>query len=261
MVSKMKKWFIPLLISVALALSGCSHGITGLLFKSASNEKKMVPVPLHIVSIGDSLTEGVGDSKGRGGYTYYLKNELDALKGVKKTTIANYGVKGNRTDQLLARLQNEKIRKSIKDSDVVIITIGGNDMMKVFRENISNLNKQEFEAAIPGYKQRLNQIFRRVRAVNPDAKIALVGLYNPFSKWLTDIKEMDQMLAAWNNAGKAVASRYKNTVFIPVADIFENNEDALLYDDHFHPNDEGYKRMSERIYRYLLKGNFLGIPK
>ncbi|GER71571.1 hypothetical protein BpJC7_28740 [Weizmannia acidilactici] len=261
MVSKVKKWFIPLIAAVSLAMSGCSIGIHNLLFKPASGEKKVVPVPVRIVSIGDSLTEGVGDSKGRGGYTYYLKNELDGMKGVKKTTITNYGVKGNRTDQLLARLQDKNIQKSIRESDAVIITIGGNDIMKVFRENIPNLNKQAFQIAIPGYEQRLNEIFRQIRKINPNVKIALVGIYNPFSKWFSDIKEVDDILADWNAASKKVAGKYKNTIFIPVSDIFDRKEEDLLYDDHFHPNDQGYKLMSKRIYHYLLKGNFLGIPK
>ncbi|WP_018665159.1 SGNH/GDSL hydrolase family protein [Heyndrickxia acidiproducens] len=259
----MRKIIIPVLVAVSLVVTGCSTGINDLLFKTASVEKKkeIVPVPLRIVSIGDSLTEGVGDSKGRGGYTYYLKHELDALKGVKKTTVANYGVKGNRTDHLLLRLQDKNVQKSIKEADLVIITIGGNDIMKVFRKNFSNLEKQAFEAEMSNYKNRLNQIFKQIRTIHPGVKIAMIGIYNPFTKWFSDIKEVDDILAEWNQTSKSVTENYKKTTFIPVADIFDHKEEKLLYEDHFHPNDTGYQLMSKRVYRYLLKDNFLGIPK
>ncbi|MCM3023477.1 SGNH/GDSL hydrolase family protein [Weizmannia ginsengihumi] len=241
-----------------LTISGCSAAT----FKSVSSEqKKIVPVKLHIVSVGDSLTEGIGDSKNRGGYTYYLKHELNSLKGVKDTSIQNFGVKGNTTDQLLAKLQESAVKKAIKQSDLVIITIGGNDIMKVFRANISDLNEQAFKNAIPDYKKHLSNVFTTIRKENPNAKIALVGIYNPFSTWFSDIKEMNTILNDWNNTSKQVTKSYKNTTFIPVADIFAKREDELLYEeDHFHPNNKGYDLMSQRIFQYLLKDDFLRIP-
>ena len=54
---------------------------------------------LRIVSIGDSLTEGVGDETESGGYVGILNHTFEDNQ--LNIRIENYGKKGNRTDQLL----------------------------------------------------------------------------------------------------------------------------------------------------------------
>ncbi|XJZ25862.1 GDSL-type esterase/lipase family protein [Bacillota bacterium Lsc_1132] len=124
--------FFTLLIALAFLLSSCSQ--TGKLQLHA--EKKAVakvykPIPadflprkLTVVSAGDSLTEGVGDSTNQGGYLPYLKKMLKKDKGVKEADFSNFGVKGNQTPQLLKRLQTPPLINAIKKADMVILTIG-----------------------------------------------------------------------------------------------------------------------------------------
>lgn len=255
----MRKFF-TLLLAIMLLVSGCSFGLKEHSFKKMNvNNKSLpsenfIPKDLTIVSIGDSLTQGVGDSKKMGGYIPYLKGDLEALKEVKTASFQNFGVRGNRTDQLEKRLHQKEIRSSISKADLVIITIGGNDIMKVFRDNFSSLEMSKFKEALTGYRKRLNDIMKTIREYKPDVGILLIGIYNPFIKWFSDIKEVDEIVRDWNNTSEQVINQYKKAKFVPVSDIFINKEENLLYKDYFHPNDQGYKLISERIFSYLNNG-------
>jgi len=246
-------------ISCILFLTGCSVHSSKQGINNINREEKQMPpddfMPLSIkvVSIGDSLTQGIGDVEEKGGYIPYLKNKLENNRSIKEAEFSNFGVKGNRTDQLMKRLGQEKIKNSIREADIVIITIGGNDVMKVFRENIMGLHVRMFLDAEKGYSQRLTDIIDTIISYNNDTDIFLVGIYNPFIRWFSDLKEMDVIVNSWNDSSSSVISKYNQTSFVPVDDIFRNQVESLLYTDYFHPNNEGYKLIADRIYEYLGK--------
>ncbi|MCK1991145.1 SGNH/GDSL hydrolase family protein [Peribacillus muralis] len=218
------------------------------------SEKETIPAsffpdPVKIVSIGDSLTQGVGDSKDNGGYLPYLQNKLEKEPSITSVEMINHGIRGNRTDQLLKRLDKARIKEDIEQADSIVVTIGGNDIMKVFKKNFSNLELNQFKSAKLGYEQRLRQILDKVRSENDHAQIYLVGVYNPFSKWFGDFYELDLIMNDWNESGKDIIEEYESAHFIEIADIFKNSEEDLLYaEDYFHPNDRGYELIATRIY-------------
>ncbi|MEC0272842.1 SGNH/GDSL hydrolase family protein [Peribacillus frigoritolerans] len=242
-------------------ISGCSQNETASnqpsvqqksiveLSKKETIPASFFPDPVKIVSIGDSLTQGVGDSKDNGGYLPYLQNKLEKEPSITSVEMINHGIRGNRTDQLLKRLDKTRIKEDIKQADSIVVTIGGNDIMKVFKQNFSNLELNQFDSAKIGYEKRLRQILDKVRSENDSAQIYLVGVYNPFSKWLGDFYELDMIMNDWNESGKEIIEEYDSAYFIEIADIFENPEEDLLYtEDYFHPNDRGYELIATRIY-------------
>ncbi|MFD1019919.1 SGNH/GDSL hydrolase family protein [Thalassobacillus hwangdonensis] len=207
---------------------------------------------LDIVAIGDSLTQGVGDETENGGYVGILENTLSNNGSNQEITIENYGKRGNRTDQLLKRMEKEEIRDSIQQADIVLITIGANDVMKVVKDNFSTLDYNDFKAVQDDYQDRLTEIFSIIYEENPDAKVYLLGLYNPFSTYFNNIPELGQIMNDWNEIGKAVVAKDENSTFIPIEDLFINKEDEFLWkQDHFHPNKNGYKAMAERVLEYI----------
>lgn len=249
------------MLAFVLLLSGCSleeaaEHVTrevSLWDKDDPNED-FIPKNLKIVSIGDSLTQGVGDSTKKGGYVPYLENHLESMDGINNAQFHNYGVRGNRTDQLLKRLKEAKVKKSIEEADVVMITIGGNDVMKIFRENLSHLSLEVFQEEKRLYQKRLNEIMKTIKSYNSDAGIVLVGLYNPFNTWFSDIDEVNQIISNWNSSSEQVLSSYDKTLFIKIDDLFIDSGDTLLYEDYFHPNDEGYKLIADRMFMSLSQG-------
>lgn len=210
-----------------------------------------IPKSYTIVSVGDSLTEGVGDSSNNGGYIPYLKEKLEEEKGIKDAVFYNFGVSGNKTSQILRRLQTSEVKDRIKEADMVIMTTGGNDVMKVVKENLLNLDVGDFEGAKNRYKKELKSVIETVREENPDTLICLIGIYNPFYQYLSDIEEMDNIMEDWNQTSQLVLEKYDNTYFADISDLFKEGEENLLYTDYFHPNDRGYELIAKRVFSVL----------
>jgi len=254
---------ILLFILFTFIVSGCSAPDRKLSQNEVRLEMKQqppadfIPHDLKIISVGDSLTQGVGAEGQYSGYIQFLKKDLEKLKSIKEAEFENFGKKGNRTDQLLKRLDHQEVKAAIQEADMVIITIGGNDVMQVFRENLLGLKLNKFVAAENGYQERLNEILATIKDYNSEADIVLVGIYNPFIKWFSDIKEMDKIVNNWNEVSANTVANYDRALFVPVADIFVNNEESLLYTDYFHPNKRGYELIAERIYLYLTNEDII----
>ena len=203
--------------------------------------------PTYIVSLGDSLTEGVGSSKDPKGYLAFLKKQLESdLDAVK---IVNYGMEGNRSIQLLRQLEQKKVQEDLEKADIVVMTIGGNDIMNVFNRNFMNLEMKQFKSAKREYEALLNQILDKIRTYNQDAQIYFIGLYNPFSKNVDELYEVDVIISDWNNSVEKIVGSYDSVKYIKIEDIFKNTKEDLLYKkDYFHPNDRGYELIASRVY-------------
>lgn len=250
----MKKVF-PLLILSSFFLSSCNQ-MDSMEFHQGKQAAAVmyeevpadfVPRKLTVISAGDSLTEGVGDSTKNGGYLPYLRELLEEEKGIKEVDFYNFGVKGNRTTQLLKRLQSDEMKEVLPNADLLILTIGGNDIMKIVKDNFSNLQLSVFDKEREGYINNLYQIMNTIIRINPDVSIVLVGVYNPFSQWFSDVKELDQIVSDWNVASQRVVANYSNAYFVSIEDLFLNPTESLLYKDNFHPNDRGYELIAERL--------------
>lgn len=202
-----------------------------------------------IVAIGDSLTQGVGDETESGGYVGILNHTFEDNN--MNITIENFGKRGNRSDQLLKRLEKKEIETSIKEADIVLITIGANDIMKVVKNNISNLTLEPFQEERIEYIERLTAIINTINGINPDTQIYLIGFYNPFERYFSHIEELGMIVDIWNDTGESVAEEFDNVIFIPTKDLFIPSDIELLADDHFHPNTIGYKLIAKRVLDYL----------
>lgn len=202
---------------------------------------------LTVTAVGDSLTEGVGDETESGGYVGILEEQLSDVEGIRSVKINNLGKKGNRTDQLLERLQTKKVSSAIKDADIILITIGANDVMKVVQNHFLELEMEPFRKEQLAYEKRLEEIFETIRRDNPEAPIYLIGLFNPFFQWFSNIEELDQIIQSWNFSSQIIASHHDNIYYVPIDDIFRDTDVNLLYDDHFHPNEEGYGLIADRV--------------
>ncbi|MCC3357101.1 GDSL-type esterase/lipase family protein [Bacillus sp. REN16] len=254
--------FLSIIITMLL-MSGCSGGTPVTTGIATSNHNTgltpkreipddFIPRELHIASIGDSLTKGVGDETKQGGYTSLLEGKLLGEKDVKSVTLENFGVKGHKTSDLLKRLQNEDVQEGIAGADIIIITIGGNDIMKIVKENLFDLSLNVFQKEQEKYEVRLRKVLENIRNNNSDAEIVLVGLYNPFG-WFIDLStEINTIVDNWNEGSKNILSEFDHTKFVEVDDVFSQTSDNLLSEDEFHPNAKGYEIMSKRIFEAIM---------
>ena len=219
--------------------------------------------PFHYVAIGDSLTEGVGDTTNQGGFVPLLAQSLTDTY-YYQVTDSNYGVSGNTSKQILQRMQEKTdIQKSLVKADMMTLTVGGNDVMAVIRKNLTSLSVSTFTKPAKSYQKRLRQIIELARAENEDLPIYILGIYNPFYLNFPDMTEMQEIVDNWNNATESVTEEYANVYFVPINDdLYKgiNGEegivstsgdqttvinDVLFSGDHFHPNNIGYQIMSD----------------
>ncbi|MBY5005759.1 SGNH/GDSL hydrolase family protein [Streptococcus suis] len=216
---------------------------------------------LHYVALGDSLTEGVGDTTSQGGFVPLLAQSLTNEYG-DEVSYENYGVSGNTSSQILKRMKKDTaIGESLKTADFMTLTVGGNDLRKAILENIANLEVSTFDKPAQEYSQRLLQIIKKARENNPDLPIYLVGIYNPFYLNFPEMTEMQTIVDNWNQVSEDAVSDLDKVYFIPIndllykgiegeegisqSDITSNN---LLYEeDSFHPNNTGYEIIKEAV--------------
>lgn len=120
------------------------------------------------VAIGDSLTQGVGDTTNQGGFVPLLAQSLTNETDFEVKAI-NYGASGNTSSQILSRMQEKKeIGKDLKQARLMTLTVGGNDLRKAVLEDTSNLDLDRFDKPAKRYVKNLKQIIDLARKDNPD---------------------------------------------------------------------------------------------
>lgn len=201
-------------ILMALLLAGCAadvhRGPSAIPARTAT----------HVVIVGDSVARGLGAH----------------LAGV-----VNLGIDGARTTTVHSRLHG--MRAALREADAIVISIGGNDL---YGDNAARL----VSTLAPGLAMRIvtNRVVRlvdEIREENADARIYLLGLYNPYrtsnlGAWV------DEQVAHWDSR---LIERFAETpavTVVRIADLFESSE-RFSATDHFHPSASGYAAIATRI--------------
>ncbi|MDY2775326.1 MAG: SGNH/GDSL hydrolase family protein [Streptococcus infantarius] len=217
----------------------------------------------HYVAIGDSLTEGVGDTTNQGGFVPILSQSLTDTYHYQ-VTHDNYGVSGNTSNQILTRMKDKQdIQNSLAKADMMTLTVGGNDVMAVIRKHLTKLSVATFKKPAKSYQERLRQIIELARSENENLPIYILGIYNPFYLNFPEMTEMQEIINDWNDATESVTKEYHHVYFVPINDQLYKGidgqegivstsgdqttviNDALFSGDHFHPNNIGYQIMSD----------------
>lgn len=205
-----------------------------------------IPKPIYVVGLGDSLTEGIGDELKRGGYFGRVTEAMNDWIGVEEVTVNNLAKKGRRSDQLLKQLEDPAVQEEVKKADLILFTIGGNDIMKVIKKHLFQLKVKPFYDELTQFESRLDEVFTVLRDLNGDAIIVVGGLYNPFSIVATEPVELEEIMNDWNEAIEVQTVLDHQACFISVSDLFYSNENMVYHTDFFHPNAKGYVQMADR---------------
>lgn len=177
-----------------------------LLFLNRDWDKHPPTAGSAIIAFGDSLVAGVGASEGNG-WVPLVARELNV-------EIVNDGISGDTTATALDRLEKDVLTK---DPRIVIVLLGGNDILKkIPREEM-------FE--------NLEVIIDRIQ--DRGAAVLLIGVQGGL---IGDSNKKDFKRLA----------RDKGTWLI--LDILDGIfGDPNLMSDYIHPNDAGYAKVADRI--------------
>lgn len=251
---------VILLITIAsfcLFAYGFVSGVNDVLNPRASNLIKKTDVvakekkktgTLQIVSLGDSLTRGVGDKEGIG---YIGRMKEDLQKDYKqKVALTNLAVSGAKMSDLLKQIESNGAQYSIKQADVIVLTIGGNDLFPGW-ESLGKIDLETYRPDTETFQNEAKKIIEEIRKLNTDSPIFWLGLYNPFED-VEDLKGSSNIVVDWNASLEKLAINNKNVYITPTFDLFQNRGKDLLYSDHFHPNEVGYTYMADRLVQNVV---------
>ncbi|HEM6342238.1 TPA: SGNH/GDSL hydrolase family protein [Streptococcus suis] len=219
-------------------------------------------ISFRYVALGDSLTEGVGDTTGQGGFVPLLAQSLTNDYGYE-VDYKNFGVSGNTSNQILKRMKEDgELISYLKTADLLTLTVGGNDLRKAIIKNIANLKVSTFDKPAKDYGKRLDTIIKTARKNNPNLPIYVVGIYNPLYLNFPELTEMQTIVDNWNTMTEQITEKYQDVYFVPINDLLykglegeagisQNSSQVtnnLLYEeDSFHPNNTGYEIMKKAI--------------
>ncbi len=230
----MKK-FISVLCVIAVLTMSCSF------FSFAvSDEAKNG----NLVVLGDSIAQGVGADSEDSSYSYILAEE-------RGYNLHNCARMGKQSAELLSDVtQNEEIRAYIKDADIIEISIGGNDFLL---GNVLKLvafalfgNYSPVEETVKNFKENFDKIIAEIRALNPDAYIAVQNLYNPLSRVPFLNKVVGKAIDILNESYQSYAETDMKYFVVDLNSVF-NGQKGLIAKDFIHPSQKGHELIAETL--------------
>ena len=252
--------------------------------------------PQTLLALGDSLTTGYGlDNYVPGGNPYLCNsyiNQIAQAMGLEcGQTYINRAVNGDRSAdlaKLLPSLENE-----VKSADMIIITIGGNDLLSMLPAIASQIagttvtdsahaiqiitgatpdtyvalaGKPEFQALtstlITNFESNLKTIAGFIQEKAPNARVIFLKQFNP-------LKNIPGFTAAGDFAGTLLASINSTLETTCLAYGYEVIDVPSVIDENainltnilgldIHPNDQGHTEMAKLLTKHL--GLSLGLP-
>lgn len=192
------------------------------------------------VVLGDSLARGAGDERGLG-----IAGRFDAelnRRGIRARRTYNLGVNGARTGDLLRQLESPNVQQILRDSNAIIISIGGNDLWG--GNDWRNVSPLDADARMSAVLGRVEAVVERIRSANPRARIFFIGLYNPFVS-SPEGRALTALVNRWNARILEELGDDPNFTVVTTSDLFSHRDRLSV--DRFHPGGEGYGLIARRI--------------
>jgi lysophospholipase L1-like esterase len=204
---------LVLLVAAIVLVAACT----------AKTKQQALPAASEVLALGDSLTQGAG-----------VKREQawpDLLARKTGWVVINGGVNGDTSEQALQRLPG---LLDEYNPVLVLVTLGGNDMLR-------NIPQQQTIA-------NLQRILALIRAHG--AKPVMLATPNP-----SPMRAVFQNLAAPDFYRKIAEAQHVPLIEDAIADVLS---DPKLKGDALHPNAAGHVLLAEKIYKELQSIGYAG---
>ncbi|WP_060666402.1 DUF459 domain-containing protein [Bacillus sp. CHD6a] len=233
----MKKTIIyaSALIVVALIGAGFYSG-----YQEESKTNVLDHSPKTMVTLGDSLTYGVGDKSGEG----YVDNLEKLIQEEKEANVKvkNYGIPGQESDGVVKQVKLTNIQRDIRNADYIILFIGTNDLIQSNGGDLKGMNEKKIKKGAVEYEKNVQEILKTIRQENKDVPILFLGLYNSYP----DSAAHENIIVEWNDNSQKMIDDYKQIKFISTNDLFKEKSKEY-FSDSLHPNEKGYDLITNKI--------------
>lgn len=212
---------------------------------------------VNYVSLGDFLAEGV-NSYGEIDYgfsdylaDYYRSNNKLGFY-VNEFSNKNYTI-----DNIIEDINNNRsftygnkkynIRKLLRESTLVTITIGANDIMQsISYKDIDN--KQLLKDKVDFISERLDSTIKLIKKF-AKKEIVLLGYYNPYE---SDTKDIDFIVNYIDQKYNEI-SLHNNIKFISIKNVFIDKKKCFPNPGSIYPSIYGNMKIFEQIKKELQK--------
>jgi lysophospholipase L1-like esterase len=201
------------------------------------------------VAIGDSVVKGVGAENGNN-YVTLVSERISKITG-KIVNTENAGINGLTSSELLTIVNSGKLDEQIENANLITINIGGNDLLRITTKNGILEVAKMFQDTKGAFEQNLDSILCHIQTINFNAKVVVLEQYNPISKGNSLDQLADKLLDSWNKTIYDVVSDKENIAIAKITNVINHDEANRISEDGIHPNENGYKAISEVVYATL----------
>ncbi|WP_404356249.1 GDSL-type esterase/lipase family protein [Cytobacillus firmus] len=227
--------------------------ISVLLLSMLTPVSAKVNVPIQYLALGDSLAAGVThDKKISDGYADLTAEYLEG-QNILGTYSKAFAIPGYKTYNVLADLNTKSnLQQAIKKSNFITLSAGANDLLGEAKiDSVKGtilLDPAKIAGSLKSIAENYNLILQKIKQLNPDASVFVMGYYFPFP-FISEEQKPDliQLTHTLNKTIEASA-RANDASFVPVYEKFgDNPKEYVPNPADIHPNIAGYKLMSEAL--------------
>ncbi len=237
-----------------------------------------------LVIMGDSISKGFGVDETMS-YAYIVSQEIGAenYKNIAQNGLTSTG--------LVNKFNQATYCNNVKSADIILFTIGGNDLIASFLkitsayvgQNITSIDeganflsvlttaqlnemlssdsaKAEMANMLATFKTNLDTVFAKTKELNAGADIIILTQYNPMSG-VESLKELDVAADPIFVQLNAILTESATAAGAQIIDIYSDLKGVggvytFIEGGDIHPNPDGHERMAKVIVEYLENNVF-----
>ncbi|MFD1177486.1 stalk domain-containing protein [Paenibacillus puldeungensis] len=291
---KKKAQILSLFLTVCLFLLSGATAVPAM----AGGESASTPAKDYvIVALGDSITAGYEPGMKLSSVPYgYVERLKEQALFHGRTKAINYGILGLTSgglnsyvkaikegkpvsaDDIQAGLKDPRIgdfasgvseaKATLEKADLITITIGGNDLLKLLPDlkNISlDQLRTEASGVMKSYGENIREVISILTELNPSAQIVLADQYQPVPKLagVSIYDELNKVKETFTKSVDETAAKFtadsKKVKAAHIAEAFVGNEMSLTHiysDGDIHPNQSGYETIA-KVMAETIWGSYL----
>lgn len=254
----MKKIISLTLTVITLCTLLCSCGSSS---KTATVSGTISNIPPYgsrqVTVLGDSIAAGYGLDDQSQNYVSIFSVNIGA-------TLKNDAVSGYDSTDLLAQINIGTTARDIMSADIIIISIGGNDVLhqkdlliKTIKDDYLHGGKpfpDEVEKIYTDFEANLRSCISAIRSLNSTASIIIQTIYNPVLKQgykisgINVAKTVNKYIVRLNESITTVCKELTNVCVFDVAAEMNKDEDNFYKagaDFDIHPTVHGHKSLAD----------------
>lgn len=237
---------------------------------------------IDYLAIGDSLAAGINEQGQLGkGYADFLAEMLN-WEGALQSFNKGFSVPGYKTSDLLKDLkenpekliynlnglqeQSTHLKEEIEKAEIITISIGANDVLASLKKdsetNELNYNLTNIITGVQSVGNNYKAIISTIKSSNPNAKIFVMGYYNPFPSLENYETQLVLLVNMIDDTIRSVAVA-NDAYFVEVSNEIAANAEAYLPNpNNIHLSEAGYQAVAQAFYEaYSISQNqFKDVP-